>query len=101
MIVYLSHYLGNSRYFIFVIVENRHKADVIVTTNISGTLQSDYLKPGEIVVKHKNWKTKMSLSISAVEASTNRKLYINGKSVIHVESAKVVKMKTLNVQDGK
>ena len=94
----ISHNLENSRYFIWLIIENDHKADVIVKTSISGTLQSDYLKPAEIVIKRKDWKTKKSLSISAVEASTNRKLYINGKSVIHVESTKVVRLKVLNVQ---
>ncbi|CAB3992609.1 uncharacterized protein LOC113676378 [Paramuricea clavata] len=74
----------NKFFAVFVLVNNYH-GDVLVTTNVSGQLEIDHLKPTKKVVKSKKWKTKKWLSVSAVDATTNRTVDINEHSVIHLE----------------
>ena len=65
---------------------NDHRSDVVVTTNVSGQLEIDNLKPTETIMKNKKWITKTSFTVSAVEASTNGAVEINGKSIVHLEA---------------
>jgi hypothetical protein len=69
---------------VFLLVNNYH-GDVLVTTNVSGQLETDHLKPTKKVVKSKQWKTKKRLSVSVVDATTNRTVVINGHLIIHLE----------------
>ena len=100
MILPLSQFLDENNFFVVFIVENDHHADVIVRTNISGILEVDHLKPKEFLTKRKKWKTKKSLTVSAVDASTNRAVDINGQSIIHLESktSEYLTLKVLNIK---
>ena len=84
MVVGFTH-LDQSKYFMSFVLVNDHHGDVIVTTNISGQLEIDNLKPTETVLKSKKWVTKKFVSVSAIEVSTNRAIDINGQSVIHLK----------------
>ena len=100
MIFSLSQFLDENRFFVVFVVENDHNADVTVRTSISGMLEVDHLKPKEILTKGRKWKTKKSLSISAVDASTNRTVNINGQSIIHLESktSEYLTLKVLKIE---
>ena len=85
MMVYVSHFLDQIAFFVVFILENDYDNNVKVSTNIAGHLEIDYLKPKAILSKSKNLKTKTSLIVTAVDASTSQALNVNGQSVIHLE----------------
>ena len=64
---------------------NDHHGDIIATTNNSGQIEIDNLKPTETVLKTKKWVTKKFVAISSIEVSGNRAIDINGHSVIHLK----------------
>ena len=80
-----SHILDENKFFAVFLLVNNYHGDVLVTTNVSGQLEFEHLKPTKKVVKSKQWKTKKWLSVSAVDATTNRTVDINEHSIIHLE----------------
>ena len=95
-IVCFSHILDENKLFAMFVLVNNYHGDVLVTTNVSGQLEIDHLKPTKTMVKSKQWKTKKWLSVSAVDATTNRTVDINEHSVIHLEPT-IKKLISLNV----
>ena len=85
-IVCFSHILDENKFFAAFVLVNNYHGDVLVTTNVSGQLEIEHLKPTKKVVKSKKWKTKKWFSVSAVDATTNRTVDINEHSVIHLET---------------
>ena len=79
-----SH-VDQSKYFISFVLVNDHHGNVIVTTNVSGRMEIDNLKPKATVMKKMKWVTKKLVTVSAVEASTNESVNINGQPVFHLE----------------
>ncbi|CAB4021189.1 Hypothetical predicted protein, partial [Paramuricea clavata] len=90
-----------SKFYVVIVLVNNCRGDVLVTTNVSGQLKIDHLKPTKTVVKSKRWKTKKWLSVSVVDATTNRTVDINGHSVIHLEPTikKLISLKAPKMVD--
>ncbi|XP_028408846.1 uncharacterized protein LOC114531439 [Dendronephthya gigantea] len=89
-----------NKYFMSLLLENDYHGDVLVTINASGLLENVYMKPTETVVKNKKWKFERFVTVSAVEAGTNRVLEIDGQSVIPLKPTmeKSAVLKVLNVK---
>ena len=86
MIAHLPQFLDQKKYFVNLILKNHHSDDVLIRMNISGKLEVDSVKAKTFSTISKNWKTKKLLSITAVAAATQRPLYINGRSIVHLQS---------------
>ena len=86
MVVYLPQFLDRIKYFVIFVLENHYSKDVIVRINISGKLKVNHVRARAFLTISKNWNTKKMLSITAIDAATKRALYINGRSVIHLQS---------------
>ncbi|XP_028412377.1 uncharacterized protein LOC114535195 [Dendronephthya gigantea] len=89
----------NKFFLVFILVNNYH-GDVLVTANVSGKFAKFNLKPTNRVVKSKKWKTERSLILSAVDASTNQTVDINGQSIICLQSTSKerVSLRVLTIQ---
>ena len=59
-------------FFLIFLLVNDHRSDVLVTTNLSGQLKVDNIKPTKTVVTSKIWKTKTSVTVSATDATLVR-----------------------------
>ena len=92
-----------SKYFVSFLLINDHHGNVIVTTDVSGQVEIDNLKPKATVLKRMKWVTKKVVTVSAVEASTNEAVNINGQPVIHLEptSKGLTSMKFLRIKAPK
>ena len=88
-------------FFVVSVVKNRYSSDINVRINISGKLEDHTVRAGATLTIIKKWKTKKNLSITAVDAATKQPLYINGQSVIHLQSEKLTspnfRIKSLNI----
>ncbi|XP_028399552.1 uncharacterized protein LOC114522963 isoform X3 [Dendronephthya gigantea] len=83
-------------FFTVFLLVNEHHGDVHVSTDNSHQQEYFRIEPTKTVVKSKKWKTTNLLAISAVDAGTNRKVHINGQSVVYLKPA-IKKKVSLNV----
>ena len=100
MIAHFPQSLDQNRYFVHLILANGCSDDVLIRINISGKLEVDSVKAKTFSTISKNWKTKKLLSITAVAAATKRVLYINGRSIVHLQSTtwQFLTTKVLNIR---
>ena len=93
-------YVDQSKYFISFLLVNDHHNNVIVTTKVTGQVEIDNLKPEATVMKDMKWVTKKLVTVSAVEASTNEAVHINGQAVIHLEptTKELISTKFLHIE---
>ena len=82
---FFPHIVDENKYFLIFLLVNNHNDDVFVTTNVPGLLEINHLKPGKTVVVGKKWKTKTSVTVSAIDAATNQTVNINGESLVYLE----------------
>jgi hypothetical protein len=97
------HIADENKFFLIFLLVNTHHGDVLVTTNVSGQLEIKHLKPSKTFLMNKKWKTTKSVTVSAADATTNRTVNINGKSVVHMEPTikELVLMSVLFIQGKK
>ena len=97
---FFPHIVDENKYFLILLFVNNHNDDVLVTTNVSGLLKINYLKPAKTVVVSKKWKTKTSVTVSAIDAATNQTVNINGESLVYLEPTikESVSLKVLHIK---
>ena len=86
--------------FVILILVNHYSDDVMVRINFSGKLEVEFVGAKQGLTVRKKFKMKTMLSITAVDAATKRPLYINGQSVIHLQSTtwEVSLVKVLHIE---
>ena len=82
---FFPHIVDENKYFLILLLVNNHNGNVLVTTNVSGLLEINHLKPRKTVVVSKKWKTKTLVTVSAIDAATNLTVNINGESLVYLE----------------
>ena len=87
-------------FFLIFLLVNDHRGDVLVTTNVSGQLEVNNIKPTKTVATSKRWKTKTWVTVSAIDATTNQTVNINGQSVVKLKptTEEFLTLKVLHIQ---
>ena len=95
--------IAEKKFVLIFLLVNDHRGDVLVTTNVSGQLDVNYIKPMKTVAISKTWKTKTSVTVSAIDATTNQTVNINEQSVVYLEptTEEFLSLKVLNIKGRK